>query len=209
MTPVFTSHINRSDCGDAQRYPSRMKRIVADDEVCPSCGAALIYWLPDDISIADVPNKIKAATTLPPQNGIDTHAPMHPGRYCESGCVAQMFNFGNDDLWDRLESQRKERETASLIVRPSSHNDTPLRDFKIFVDRYIRATAPRDRDTAPKHCVYLELEPGDHVIVVRDYDHLSADRRESNTLQFTIEPHEQLTFLLALQDGQLQLQKDG
>jgi hypothetical protein len=186
-----------------------MKRIVADDETCPTCGSAMIYWLPDDISIADVPKKIKAATTMPRQQGIDTNNPLHPGRYCQSGCIGQLFNFGNDALWEQLETERRERETASLVVRPVSHKNTPLKDFKIYLDRYIRTTAPRDRETAPKHCVYFELEPGDHAIVVRDYDHLSDDRRESNTVQFTIEPHEQVTFSLALADGQLQLRKDG
>ena len=169
----------------------------------------MIYWLPDDISVADVPNKIRAVTTRPRQKGIDTCTPQHPGRYCESGCISQLFNFGNDALWERLEAERQQRETASLVVRPVSHKDTPLKDFKIYLDRSIRTTAPRDRDAAPMHCVYFELEPGDHVIVVRDYDHLSADRRESNTVQFTIEPHEQMTFSLALTDGQLQLQQDG
>ena len=169
----------------------------------------MIYWLPDDISIADVPKKIKAATTMPRQQGIDTNNPLHPGRYCQSGCIGQLFNFGNDALWEQLETERRERETASLVVRPVSHKNTPLKDFKIYLDRYILTTAPRDRETAPKHCVYFELEPGDHAIVVRDYDHLSDDRRESNTVQFTIEPHEQVTFSLALADGQLQLRKDG
>jgi hypothetical protein len=186
-----------------------MKRIVAQDEGCPSCGTPMIYWLPEDISITDVPNRIKATTTLPRQNEIDTSAPMHAGRYCQFGCVAQMFNFGNDVLWERLESQRRLRETASLIVRPISHKDTPLRDFKIYLNRNTRTTAPRDRDKIPKNFIYFELEPGDHTIVVRDYDHLCADRRESNTLQFTIQTNEQLTFSLTLKNGQLELQQDG
>ena len=186
-----------------------MKRIVANDEPCPRCDTPLVYWLPDEISIADVPNHVRATTTLPAQSEIDTNSPMHHGRYCPTGCVAQMFNFGNDAMWERLETQRKERETASLVVKPSSHKETPLGDFKIYIDRYIQTTAPRDRETAPRHCVYLELEPGEHVIVIRDYDHLCPNRRESNTLQFTIDPHEQLTFTLAMNQGQLELQQDG
>ena len=186
-----------------------MQRIIANDERCPTCGGAIIYWLPDDIGIADVPKKIRAATTLPRQEDIDTNTPLHPGRYCESGCVSQLFNFGNDRLWERIEAERQQRQTASLVVRPVSHEDTPLKDFKIYLDRYIRTTSPRDRETAPKHSVYFELEPGDHTLVVRDYDHLSADRRESNTVQFKIKPHEQMTFSLAVMDGQLQLRKDG
>lgn len=169
----------------------------------------MIYWLPDDISIADVPNKIRSATTLPRQEGIDTNTPLHPGRYCQSGCIGQLFNFGYDALWERLETERRQRETASLIVRPVAHKDTPLKDFKIYLDRYIRGTALRDHDAAAKHCVYLELEPGDHAIVVRDYDHLNPNRRESNTVQFSIEPHQQVAFLLSLVDGHLQLQIDG
>lgn len=186
-----------------------MKRLVADNETCPSCGASFIYWLPDDISIVDVPNRIKAATTLPRQEGIDTGQPLHPGRYCPAGCIAQLFNFGDEALWNRLEAARKQRETASLIIRPVVQDETPLRDFKLYLDGYIRTTAPRDRASAPKHSEYIELEPGSHAIVVRDYDHRRADRRESNTLQFSIEPHEQITFSLALTDGQLQLRKDG
>ena len=120
-----------------------------------------------------------------------------------------MFNFGSDALWKRLETQRKQRETASLVVKPSSHKETPLGDFKIYLDGYIRATAPRDRETAPKNSVYLELEPGEHAIVIRDFDHLSPHRRESNTVQFPIDPHQQLTFTLALNQGQLELQQDG
>jgi hypothetical protein len=186
-----------------------MKRFVANAEICPSCGQALIYWLPDDIDVTDVPNQIRAVTNLPRQEAVDTRQPLHPGRYCESGCIAQLFNFGNDALWNGLEEARRQRETASLVVRPVSHKDTPLKAFKIYLDRNIRATAPRDRGSAPKHCEYIELEPGNHTIVVRDYDHLCANRRESNTVQFTIEPYEQLTFSLALADGRLELRKDG
>lgn len=183
-----------------------MKRIVADNETCPVCGSSMIYWLPDDISVAEVNNKIRGATTIR-QGGIDTKMPLHPGRYCQAGCIGQLFNFGNDALWERLEAERQQRETASIIVRPESPRDTPLKDFKIYLDRYIRGTTPRDRNAAPKHCEYIELEPGDHAIVVRDYDHLSPDRRESNSIHFTIEPYEQITFSLILRDGHLQLQK--
>lgn len=168
----------------------------------------MIYWLPNEIGVADVPGKIRGATTIK-QIRIDTNAPQHPGRYCQLGCIGQLFNFGDDALWERLESDRRQRETASLIFSPASHKDTPLKDFKIYLDGYIRTTAPRDRDNAPKHCVYLEFEPGDHAIVVRDYDHLSPNRRESNTVLFRIEPHQQAVFSLSLSGGHLHLQVDG
>jgi hypothetical protein len=158
--------------------------------------------------VAEVPKKVKAATTLT-QVGFDANAPLHPGRYCNAGCFGQLFNFGVGDLWQRLETERQRRETASLIVKPVSPKDTPLRNFRIYLNGYIRGTAPRDRNKAPRHSDYIELEPGNHLLVVRDYDHLDPHRRESNTVQFTIGAHQEITFSLALVDGQLRLCKGG
>jgi hypothetical protein len=185
-----------------------MKRIVPDNETCPTCGGPIIYWLPEDITIADVPNRLKAVTTLPRHNEIDTDSPMHAGRYCQSGCFRQLFNFGNDGFWERFEAELRQRENASLIVKPVSHDDTPLHDFRIYLDRRWCGEAPRNRGNAPKHCVYIQLEPGEHTIIVRDHDyyhHRRPDRRESNALNFAIEPHSQITVTLSLSGGQLQL----
>jgi hypothetical protein len=41
-----------------------MNRYVPEGESCPNCGGSVVYWLPDGIGIADVPSKLKAATTV-------------------------------------------------------------------------------------------------------------------------------------------------
>ncbi|NQT36805.1 MAG: hypothetical protein HQ581_04915 [Planctomycetes bacterium] len=156
------------------------------------------------MTVADCFTKIRAITSFP--QAFDVNKPQHPGRYCAGGCGGEFFNFGNDELWAKLEADRQQRETASIVVQTTAPRKTRLADYKIYLDRNIRRTAPGD--TAPPNSEYIELEPGDHTIVVRDYDHLAPDRRESNTIHFTIADSQQMRFVfsdvhhkLTLEDG--------
>ncbi|MBX3419134.1 MAG: hypothetical protein KF851_16130 [Pirellulaceae bacterium] len=182
-----------------------MEQHKPTDEHCPSCGADIVYWLPSGMLVADCFTKIRAITSFP--QAVDVDKPQHPGRYCAGGCGGEFFNFGNDELWAKLEADRKRRETASIIVESTTPHESPLANYKIYFDRNVRRTAPRDK--APRNSEYIELEPGEHTIVVRDYDHLAVARRESNTIYFSVSDAEQLRFLFTVVDGTLTIQKVG
>jgi len=180
-----------------------MKSHIPIDESCSKCGSKVIYWYPDNLSFVDLPTKIAATTTIPGFKG-NPYEPQHPGRYCAQGCFAQSFNIDSREFWARMERERAARETASILVRLMTPHTT-LDAIKLYLDRNVRRTAPRD--PAPQGCEYIELEPGAHTLVARDYDHRDPNRRESNLIQFTIAAHESLVFLIADEDGALKLTK--
>lgn len=171
-----------------------------DEQNCRYCGADLFWALPGQTSRDEI---IRFAKLLG-NDRIAADGWIHPGVYCRNGCTTRLFNFGNRGLWDKLESDRKSRETASITVESNSE---PLSNFKIHLDRYIRRTAPRD--TAPPRSEYIELEPGDHTIVVRDFDAHDPNRRESNTLKFNIAEDEQIRFAFSIVDGSLEIRSVG
>jgi len=167
---------------------------------CLDCGAALFWALPGQVSRDDIVEFAKLIGNAQ----IAADGWIHPGVYCPNGCTTRLFNFGNQDFKDRLESNRKARETASIIVGSSSER---LSNFKIYLDRNIRRTALRD--TAPQHSEYMELEPGDHTIVIRDLDPHDPNRRESNTINFDILKHKQIVFDFSIENGILKLKTVG
>lgn len=185
-----------------------MKSHIPADEKCPECGGEIIYWYPDTIDFDDLPTKIAATTTLPRYDG-NPREPQHPGRFCLAGCVAQMFNIDPRDFWEKMERDRAARETASILVRSATPHAT-LESIKLYLDRNVRRTAPRDE--APPNCEYIEMEPGKHTLIARDYDHRDPNRRESNLIEFSIGDNERLVFSVGDANGALTLtqgEQDG
>jgi len=183
--------INRSDLNSKTDF---------DQKSCNWCGADLFWALPEKTSRIEI---IEFGKLTGNQQIIDDGW-IHPGVYCPIGCTTRMFNFGNHDLWERMEKTRQARETSSILVESQKE---PWNKYKIYLDGYIRRTAPRDE--APLCCEYIELEPGAHTIVVRDCDPHDPERRESNILKFTIEHREQKHFSFSSQNGQLTLETVG
>ncbi len=171
-----------------------------DEQYCLYCGAELFWALPGETSRDDI---IRFAKLIG-NDQIAADGWIHPGVYCQNGCTTRLFNFGNQELWDKLEADRKSRETAAIIVESLSE---PLSNYKIYLDRNIRRTAPRD--TAPPRSEYIELEPGVHTIVVRDFDPHDPNRRESNTVQFDLSANEQIRFVFSTANGDLRIQPEG
>jgi hypothetical protein len=181
-----------------------MKNHIPVNEKCPSCGSEIIYWYPDTIEFSELATKIAATTTLPQYDG-NPREPQHPGRFCVDGCFGQMFNIDSRDFWEEIERERVARETASIMVRLTTPDSTTLESLKIYLDRNVRRTAPRDE--APLNSEYIEMEPSTHTLIVRDYDHHDPNRRESNLIEFCIEDNESLLFYIADDDGILKLAK--
>jgi hypothetical protein len=102
--------------GELESFAPIMNRHTPKDENCPKCGAEVTYWYPNNIEFADLSTKIAATTTLARFEG-NPQEPQHPGRYCSKGCFAQMFKMDSRAFWERLERERSERETSSLLVR--------------------------------------------------------------------------------------------
>ncbi|MGI9465945.1 MAG: hypothetical protein ACR2OA_02350 [Rubripirellula sp.] len=171
-----------------------------DQKSCIWCGSDLFWALPGKTTRIEI---IEFGKLTGNQQIIDDGW-IHPGVYCPNGCTTRMFNFGNHDLWERMEKTRQARETSSILVESQTE---PWDNYKIYLDRYIRRTAPKDE--APPLCEYIELEPGEHTIVVRDFDPHDPGRRESNTLEFIIEHREQKHFLFSLFDERLKLELVG
>ena len=117
---------------------------------CDYCGADLFWALPGQTSR----NEIRRFAKQIKNDQIAADGWIHPGVYCRNGCINRLFHFSNQGLWDKLESERKLRESASITVESTAET---LSNFKIYLDRNIRRTAPRD--SAPPGCEYIELEP--------------------------------------------------
>jgi hypothetical protein len=147
---------------------------------------------------------VKATTTFQNHNH-DVSKPQHPGRFCSQGCFAQLFNYGADDLWERLEKDRAARETASILVRLLTPDTAGFDAYKIYLDGYIRKTAPRK--TTQEYCELIELPPGEHILIVRDYDHRNPRRRESNHIKFSIRDSECIEFQLSDKDSHLSIRQ--
>jgi hypothetical protein len=179
-----------------------MKSHIQAGEKCPKCGGEVIYWYPESIDFTDLPTKIAAATTLSRCDG-NPREPQHPGRFCLGGCFAQMFNIDSRDFWEKLERDRAARETASILVRLATPNTNTLEAIKLYLDRNVRRTAPRD--VAPPNCEYIEMEPGTHTLIARDYDHRDPNRRESNLIEFSIGEGQRLVFDVCDENGFLKL----
>ena len=180
--------------------PEMASTVDFGEQNCAHCGAELFWALPGETSR----DEIVRFAELIGSDQIASDAWIHPGVYCQNGCTARLFNFGNQELWDKLEADRKSRETASMIVESSC---ACLSSYKIYLDRNIRRTAPGD--AAPPRSEYIKLEPGDHTIVVRDCDPHDPKRRESNILQFNISKNEQVRFAFSIVDGILEVRLVG
>lgn len=106
-----------------------------------------------------------------------------------------------------MERNRAARENASILVELTTPATISLDAIKLYLDRYIRRTARSDE--APPNCEYIELEPGTHTLIARDYDHRNPNRRESNLIEFTIGEKQCLTFYLSDKDDVFKLAHSG
>lgn len=104
-----------------------------------------------------------------------------------------------------MERDRAARETASILVRLATPTPTTLESIKLYLDRNVRRTAPRDE--APPNAEYIEMEPGTHTLIARDYDHRDPNRRESNLIEFSIGENECLVFSVGDENGVLTLRQ--
>lgn len=184
---------------------SKMKSLIQSDENCLHCGGEVIYWYPDTIEFADLWSKVVSSITgRSPENPLE---PQSPGKYCLKGCFAQAFNLDSTDFWNEMERNRAARENASILIELTTPATISLDAIKLYLDRYIRRTALSD--AALPNCEYIELEPGTHTLIARDYDHQNPNRRESNLIEFTIGEKQRLTFYLSDEDGVLKLAQNA
>jgi len=169
---------------------------------CPRCREKLFVVRPGQTTREEIV-EFASHASMCEGTSISEDGWIHPGRYCPNGCITELWEFGYQDLWDRMERNRAMRETASILVRLESPGSTTLEDVKIYLDRNIRRTARRN--TTLENCEYIELEPGTHTIIVRDYDALDPNRRESEQIEFAIGQGQQIEFCFADADGRLTL----
>jgi hypothetical protein len=90
--------------------------------------------------------------------------------------------------------------TSFLCIEAQGIN---IADYRIYIDGNIHGTAVFDEK--PTNGQYIRLPPKEHKVVVRDADVNKPDRKESNTMCFTLSDKQELKLIIELQNNNLVL----
>lgn len=78
--------------------------------------------------------------------------------------------------------------------------------YTVYIDGNIAST--HKKDIAPKNSILMRVKQGDHRIVVRELDYKKKDRKESETLYFSVTPEHEVHFRFRVVNDELQLSVD-
>lgn len=90
--------------------------------------------------------------------------------------------------------------TSFLCVEAQGIN---IADCKIYINGNIHGTAVFDEN--PTNGQYIRLAPKEHKVVVREADVNKPDRKESNTMCFTLKDKQEMKLIVKLQNNNLVL----
>lgn len=163
---------------------------------CLKCGEPLLITGPDGVP-EQLYDFIQRRKSGGPRSG-------HSGAYCPNGCVYSPPCYSNDTLRKELEDDFRKTHIChvTIVGNPTLPN---LDDYKIYIDGNI--THPYRGDPQPDNGEYVRLKPGEHRIVIREWDPNKPDRQESNTIHFSVPGRAYLHFEAGLVEGQLKLQQ--
>ncbi len=78
-----------------------------------------------------------------------------------------------------------------------------IADYKIYINGNIHSTAVFDEKSANGQ--YIRLPPKEYKVVIREADVNKSDRKESNTMCFTLKDKQEMKLILELQNNNLVL----
>lgn len=125
--------------------------------------------------------------------------PNTPRPRCPNGCDGYIYINAID--WEAFSDAH---DTCEVIVRPNGL-PLPLSGYKIYINGNIHRT--QEKHQRRDGVEYLWLGPGEHRIVVREWEVFKTDRLESNTLWFTATEDAAVEFEVGLIEGQLKLKQ--
>jgi hypothetical protein len=160
-------------------------------ERCPKCHAPVFHAIPNKTTVQEI---VQFASSAPAfrDSSVAKDGWIHPGRYCPNGCIVELWEFQNREMWEELDRQIRATQTAALFVHFNSEEGFISDEYTIYVDGYIRGTSPKD--SRPVNGQLIRIEPGEHRLIIRDRDHGKSGRRESNTIHFSINNAQHITF---------------
>lgn len=105
---------------------------------------------------------------------------------------------GSEKLFQRLTK-------CTLSITVDFETAGSIQDWKVYIDGYVSFTDPRD--TQSGNGELIRISSGKHRIVLREFNHTKADRKESNTIYFEAKEGHENSFHLCGQNGQFVLLK--
>ncbi len=90
--------------------------------------------------------------------------------------------------------------TSFLCVEAQGIN---IADYKIYINGNIHGTATFDEK--PVNGQYVRLVPKEYKVIVRESDVNKPDRKESNTMCFTLKDKQEMKLVVVLQNNNLVL----
>ncbi|OCQ91952.1 hypothetical protein BCD64_26220 [Nostoc sp. MBR 210] len=106
-------------------------------------------------------------------------------------------------FWEKFNKEWDAINRSTLIFLGDASLVGGISAYKLYINRNIHATGMRFAHLAPPNSIYVRLKAGVYTVVLREYDAMKPDRRESNVLNIDIHDNEQIIICASLRDGQL------
>ena len=108
-------------------------------------------------------------------------------------------------FWDRFDAEWDKIHRSTIVILADASLPGGIDACKVYINGFIHGTGARFRDVAPPHSVYTRVRSGAYRIIVREYDARKPNRLESNALEITLQDDQQITLVVAFQNGQITL----
>lgn len=134
--------------------------------------------------------------------------------FVQGKIVTDQSQWKFEQKWGEVNSSREMLEKLILTTNNCTLSITvdletagSIRDWKVYIDGYVNFTGAND--TPPENGDLIRISSGKHRIVLREFDHTKADRKESNTIYFEAKEGHTNSFHLVKQNGQFILLERG
>lgn len=97
--------------------------------------------------------------------------------------------------FDALLKHIAEQESCFIRVRAYENESPILSGYKVYVDGNVRRTPVRLDFLRSPHAELIPVVPGEHRVVVREFDAYKPDRRETNTVLVVLQQGQTINLL--------------
>ena len=174
--------------------------VASMTKLCERCGSPLFEVIESTTTIQQIVDFLdgKPWYTL-----ADVYCDGSPiaGDYCPDGCNRPLDIGGDGAIVEIIDLEEEEDSPRAQVMLYVGWTDIEL--FKVYVDGYIKAAANREKDADGQ--IAIEIEAGEHRIIVRENEVKTEGRLESNTLHFKVAEGESFALRLDCSDGSLKL----
>ena len=107
--------------------------------------------------------------------------------------------------FDVLLKQIAERESCFIRVHAYENESPVLSGYKVYVDGNVRRTPVRLDFLRSPHAELIPVAPGEHHIIVREFDTHKPERRETNTVLVVLQQGQTINLLFEKTSSSLAL----